>query len=128
MNTQETRKILAVLKSYYPRFCNGISQEDAEMLVEGWAVQFADVPYSVVSLAVSKVVDTHRYLPDNPIAEIKKKITDVHWEAYEGMRGKCSKAEYAVYKEIYEKTMQYKHNLPRVTLENVIRTGRLLEG
>lgn len=80
MTRQEAIKILSVLKAAYPNSYRGMTKEEANGTVNIWAIQFGNIPYDVVSIAVNKLISTNTFPPS--IAEVKEKIRGLYWEAY----------------------------------------------
>ena len=62
MTQEEVIKCLSVLKINYSTFAKGLSQKDADNLIELWMVSFADYPYEVVSRAVYDLIGTKKDL------------------------------------------------------------------
>ena len=111
MNKKEALQILAVLRASYPSEYMNLSAEAAQGVVSVWSMQFADVPADIVLMALNKAVSVNHKTPS--IAEVKDKMSTVHWEAYEMLqRNYSTKAlsdeEFACYKRIYEETRRYK--------------------
>ena len=79
MTGQDAVKILLILKAAYPNSYRGMSKEDAKATAIIWATQFADMPASVVMIAVNKLISTSQFPPS--IGEVKKKIRGLYWEA-----------------------------------------------
>lgn len=80
MTRQEAIKILSVLKAAYPNSYRGMTKEEANGTVNIWATQFASMPYSVVSIAVNKLISINTFPPS--INEVKEKIRNMYWEAW----------------------------------------------
>ena len=111
MNRKEALQVLAILKASYPNHYRNLTQEDATGIVSVWALQFANVPADIVLMALNKAIDNCNYPPS--IAEVKKKLESVHWEAYEIIERhykhkNLSAEELATYKRIYEETQRFK--------------------
>ena len=111
MNRKEAAQILAILKASYPNFYKNLTTEDAQGIVGVWSMQFAEMSAEIVLMALNKAISICTYPPS--IAEVKDKISSVHWEAYEIInrhysRKHLSDEEFAHYKRIYEETQRYK--------------------
>jgi hypothetical protein len=111
MNRKEATQVLAILGASYPKFYRNITDEETQGIVGVWSMQFADMSAEIVLMALNKAISTNKYPPT--IAEVKEKITSVHWEAYEMMNmhyknKSLSDEEFAMYKRIYELTQSYK--------------------
>lgn len=107
MNKKESAQILAILKASYPNFYKNLTAEDAQGTISVWSMQFADMPAEIVLMALNKVISTSQFPPT--IAEVKKKITAIHWEAYDYISVYPTEDEhYRYYKRIYEATEGYK--------------------
>jgi hypothetical protein len=111
MNRKEATQILAILKAGYPNSYKNITDDDALGIVNLWSMQFADMSPDIVFMALNKAISTSKYPPT--VAEVKEKISSVHWEAYEMINRHYNiKAlgdeELAYYKRIYEETQPYK--------------------
>lgn len=107
MNKKESAQVLAILKASYPNFYKNFTAEEAQGTITVWSMQFADMPAEIVLMALNKVISTSQFPPT--IAEVKKKITAIHWEAYDYI-SICPKdsEQYPLYKQIYEATEGYK--------------------
>ena len=81
MTKAETAKVLAILKAAYPNTFKNLSAEDATATVNVWAAQFANMPVSVVMIAVNKLISTNVFPPT--ITEVKERIRSLYWEAWE---------------------------------------------
>lgn len=79
MTRQEAIKILSVLKAAYPNSYRGMTKDEANGVVGVWASQFSELPYAVVSIAVSKLISTNAFPPT--IAEVRGRIRELYWEA-----------------------------------------------
>lgn len=76
MTQEEVIKCLSVLKINYSTFAKGLSQKDADNLIELWMVSFADYPYEVVSRAVYDLIGTKKdFAPD--IATVKEGVREL---------------------------------------------------
>ena len=107
MNKKESAQILAILKASYPNFYKNLTAEEAQGTITVWSMQFADMPAEIVLMALNKVISTSQYPPT--IAEVKKKITAIHWEAYDYISlSPTDNEQYQYYKRIYEATEGYK--------------------
>ena len=85
MTRQEAIKILSVLKAAYPNSYKGMTKDEANGTVNIWATQFANMPYSVVSIAINKLISTSPFPP--AINEVKEKIRSMYFEAWQMKRG-----------------------------------------
>lgn len=111
MNRKETAQVLAILKAAYPNFYKNLTPEDAQGIVGVWSMQFADMAADIVLMALNKAISTCKYPPS--VAEVKEKISSIHWEAQEMMalhysNNTLSDEELAYYTRIYEETRSYK--------------------
>lgn len=84
MTRQEAIKILSILKAAYPNSYRGMTKEEANGVVGIWATQFASIPYSVVAIAVNKIISVNTFPPS--IGEVKEKIRGLYWEAWQMLR------------------------------------------
>lgn len=85
MTREEAVKVLAVLKTTYPNSYKGLTKEDAKATASVWALQFARVPYQLVSIALQKVIATSPYPPT--VADIHEKLRAMYKEAYYNLLG-----------------------------------------
>lgn len=112
MNKKEATEILAVLKASYPNFYKDLTVLDAQGIVGVWAMQFADLSAEVVLMALNKHIATNKFPPT--IAEVKDKLSSVHWEAYEKLHGIMVKRlpddELKLYKRIHKETAGYRYS------------------
>ena len=111
MNKKEAAQVLAILKAGYPNHYRNITDEDAMGVISLWSMQFADMSAEIVFMALNKAINTSKYPPT--IAEVKEKISSVHWEVYEILESNyrhknLSDGELKLYQRIYEGTQGYK--------------------
>lgn len=126
MNKKEAVQILAILKASYPNFYKNLSQEDAQGIVSVWSMQFADVSAEVVFMALNKAVSVSKYPPT--IAEVKEKISSVHWESYEIIKRNnqfktLTDSEVEHYKRIYEETRGHSTKKQEPSITQIIGGG-----
>lgn len=79
MTQKEATQILAILKAAYPNSYRGMTKEEAIGTVNVWATQFINIPVSVVSIAVNKLISTNTFPPS--IGEVKARIRTLYYEA-----------------------------------------------
>ena len=113
MTRDETIKMLAILKAAYPNSYKGMTNDEANGMIAVWTMQFADMPADIVLMALNKLISTSQFPP--AISEVKKKISNLHWEAYDMISDKTTAAllqdeEIAKYQRIYEITKRMKIN------------------
>lgn len=113
MTRDETIKMLAILKAAYPNSYKGMTKDEANGMIAVWTMQFADMPADIVLMALNKLISTSQFPP--AISEVKKKISNLHWEAYDMICDKTTVAllqdeEIAKYQRIYEITKRMKIN------------------
>lgn len=134
MDRTEAAQVLAMLKAAYPNFYKGMGADEAQGTISVWSIQFADTAAEIVLMALNKVIATSKFPPT--IAEIKEKISSLHWEAYEKLYMNYAAVdlpddEERLYQRIYEATTAYKYN-NRIepTIEQMIGRDntRLLSG
>lgn len=82
MTKKEALQILAIMKAAYPNSYSGTAEE-AMGTVSVWCMQFQDVPAEIVLIAVHKLISTSKFPPT--ISEVKEKIKNIHWEAWQEM-------------------------------------------
>lgn len=83
MTRDETVKVLSILKVAYPNFYKGLSKQEASAVVNLWSMQFKNIPYDIVVIAVNKIIATNTFPP--AIAEIKAKLKNIYAEAVTGI-------------------------------------------
>ena len=111
MNRKEATQVLAILKAGYPNSYKNITPEEVQGIVGVWSMQFADMSAEIVLMALNKAISTCKYPPT--VAEVKEKISSIHWEAQEMIglhysNKSLSDESLAYYRRIYEETMPYK--------------------
>jgi hypothetical protein len=112
MNKKEATQVLAILSASYPKYYRNIADDEVQGIISVWALQFANIPADVVLMALNKAVSANEHYPPN-IAEVKKKIESVYWEAYGAIERNyrlknLSESELATYKRICNVTERYK--------------------
>lgn len=81
MTKTEMTQILAILKAAYPNSYKNMTTDDVRATVNVWAAQFANIPATVVMIAVNKLISTNVFPPT--ITEVKEKMRSLYWEAWE---------------------------------------------
>ena len=74
MTTQDSVKILALLKVAYPNAYKGMTEADAKAFAKLWAEIFADLRYELVYHAALELLKTSRQFPPSP-GEVMAHIT-----------------------------------------------------
>lgn len=123
MNKEEATQVLAILCASYPNHYKNIKADEVQGIVSVWAMQFADIPADIVLMALNKAVSVNDYPPT--IAEVKKKIEGVHWEAYEMIERNyrlknLSEEQLNTYKRIYKATEGYKFGKVEPSIRNML--------
>lgn len=89
MDKNETIKILALCKAGYPNQYKGMKTTDAEALINLWNMQFCDISYQDVELAVMQYIssDTTGYMATvGKLKEIIAKNASKQLDEYEAWR------------------------------------------
>lgn len=112
MNKKEATQVLAILSASYPKYYRNIADDEVQGIISVWALQFANMPADIVLMALHKAISVNEHYPPN-IAEVKKKIESVYWEAYGAIERNyrlknLSDAKLATYKRICNVTEGYK--------------------
>lgn len=76
MNAEESLKICSIIKVAYPNSCKDFSKDDVKNMVALWTMQFADIPYNYVSIALNTFISTNTSGFPPTIAQIKEIIYD----------------------------------------------------
>ena len=111
MNKKESSKVLSMLRASFPADYRNITPDVAQSIVDVWAMQFANISVDIVIMAINKIASTQNKAPT--IAEVKKRITALHWDAYEMIERhtrmhNLTDEQLATYKRIYKETEKYK--------------------
>ena len=106
MNRKEAAQVLAILTAGYPKYFKNMKDEELQGVVSLWSMQFANISAEVVVMALHKAISVKEEFPPT-IAEVKKKLGSVYWEAYEIIERNyrlknLSDEELATYKRICE--------------------------
>lgn len=77
MTTEETLKILFVLKATYPNFYRGMTRSEAEGIVALWTDMFSGDSYHAVAAAVKALItsDTKGFPP--VIGQVKARVSEL---------------------------------------------------
>lgn len=124
MTTKEAAQILAVLTAAYPNAYKNMSEMDAAAVALVWAAQFADVPYSIVFMALQKAISKSKFPPT--VCEIKERISSLYWEAYEVIRDheagqrRLTKEDLAIYRHVYDSTAPFRYNTEGPELKDIL--------
>ena len=137
MNRKETAQVIAILTAGYPKYYKNMKETELQGFVSLWSIQFADVPADIVLMALNKVISEKEQYPPT-IAEVKRKLESVHWEAYEKIERNyrhknLTEEELATYRRIYKETEKYKFGknvepsissmLPKKGVKQIERSG-----
>lgn len=128
MTAKESAQILAVLTAAYPNAYKNITEQEAAAVALVWASQFADIPYDIVFMALQKAISSCKFPPT--ICEVKGKLSDLSWEAYEAIESIHRREKYGhgntdgrqlqEYKRVYELTSKYKNRVAEPTLGSML--------
>lgn len=80
MTREEAIKMLSILKAAYPNSYKGMTKDEANGTINIWAMQFSNMPFNIVAIAVNKLISTNTFPPS--INEVKEKIRSLYWEAW----------------------------------------------
>ena len=134
MNEVEATQVLAILSASYPSHYKNVTPKEAQGIANVWALQFANVPADIVLMALNKATSEKEQHPPN-IAEVKKKLESVHWEAYEKIERNyrhknLSDEELATYKRICKATEKYKFGKVEPSISDMLpkREVKQIEG
>lgn len=83
MTIDETKRVLTAIQTAYPYFHKSAAKSEIELTIDLWASTFMNVRYEIVMLAVKKLIATNTFAPT--IAEVKKKIEQIRYEAMESL-------------------------------------------
>lgn len=72
MTIDETKAILAIMKTAYPNFYKNITREEAEQIVDLWSQMFADDSPKLVTESVKSLICSLKFPPT--IADVKEKM------------------------------------------------------
>ena len=109
MTREETIEMMAILKAAYPNSYNGMTKQEALGVVSVWHLHFEDVPADVVFMAMQKAISASKFPPS--INEVKLKLQDVYWDAFEALDNQLIPllpAERAAIQRVYEAAKPYK--------------------
>lgn len=135
MTRQEALKILAVLRVAYPNSYRGLDEDTASAMAGLWTSQFANMPYSVVSLAVERLISKSTFPPT--IAEVNNELRslwaeamtllDMHEQSYEwGMlEHRLNESTVKTLEAIEEATSPMRSGKYEVPLVELIRSQNL---
>lgn len=135
MTRQEALKILAVLRVAYPNSYRGLDEDMASAMAGLWTSQFANMPYSVVSLAVERLISKSTFPPT--IAEINDELRSLWAEAttllsmheqsceWEMLEHRLNESTVKTLKTIEEATSPMRSGKYEVPLAELIRSKNL---
>jgi hypothetical protein len=81
MNEEEVTAVLKALKAAYPYAYKGLNRQQAETVITAWTSLLYDTPLEIVLIVIEKFVSISKFPPT--IAEVRKKIKSLHFEALE---------------------------------------------
>ena len=106
MTTDETTKILAVLKAAYPHSFKDLKKKDAEVMIDLWKTMFETDCYEEVNAAVAALISTRTAGFSPTIGEVKEKLHSLRsanilpeQEAWALVSKACSNGLYGYKKE-----------------------------
>lgn len=135
MTRQEALKILAVLRVAYPNSYRGLDEDMASAMAGLWTSQFANMPYSVVSLAVERLISKSTFAPT--IAEVNDELRSLwaeattllgmHEQSYEWgtLEHRLNESTVKTLKTIEEATSPMRSGKYEVPLAELIRSKNL---
>lgn len=135
MTRQEALKILAVLRVAYPNSYRGLDEDMASAMAGLWTSQFANMPYSVVSLAVERLISKSTFPPT--IAEVNDELRSLWAEAttllsmheqsyeWETLEHRLNESTVKTLKTIEEATSPMRSGKYEVPLAELIRSKNL---
>lgn len=135
MTRQEALKILAVLRVAYPNSYRGLGEDMASAMAGLWTSQFANMPYSVVSLAVERLISKSTFPPT--IAEVNDELRSLWAEAttllsmheqsyeWEMLEHRLNESTVKTLKTIEEATSPMRSGKYEVPLAELIRSKNL---
>lgn len=135
MTRQEALKILAVLRVAYPNSYRGLDEDMASAMAGLWTSQFANMPYSVVSLAVERLISKSTFPPT--IAEVNDELRSLwaeattllgmHEQSYEWgtLEHRLNESTVETLKTIEEATSPVRSGKYEVPLAELIRSKNL---
>lgn len=131
MTQKEAAQVLAILKAAYPQFYKDMTKTQALGTVNVWAMQFAEVPVDIVLIAINKLIATNQF-PPSP-SEVHKKLSSVHWEAYEVLREQSvhrslTDEQVKYYKYIKEKTEYCKYTAAEPSIAVIKSHYAMIDG
>ena len=84
MNREETTQILAILKAAFPNSFKNMTQQEAAGTVTTWQVQFNDIPFDIVMIALQKVISVSEFPPT--VAAIRGQFRSIYIDACDALR------------------------------------------
>ena len=126
MNKKEASKVLSMLRASFPADFKNITPDVAQSMVDVWTMQFANMSVDIVIMAINKIASTQNKAPS--IAELKRKITALHWDAYEMIERHArmhnlTEEQLATYKRIYKETEKYKFGKVEPSISDMLQKG-----
>jgi hypothetical protein len=84
MNREETTQILAILKAAFPNSFKNMTPTEAAGTVTTWQLQFCDIPFDVVMIALQKVISVSEFPPT--VAAIRGQFRSIYIDACGALR------------------------------------------
>lgn len=72
MDSNETIKILSIIKAAYPQWARELTPTDAKAMVALWTSMLMDHDYDVVQLSIKKIIATNKFPPS--IADVLEAV------------------------------------------------------
>ena len=107
MTTEESIKLLAIIKLAYPNSYKDIDKDTQIATVNMWQSTFPTVPYAIMEMAFDHFRRVSKFAPT--IADMYEELKSLHFRALEELMTTEDKAVKEIANKILQHTSQYKY-------------------
>ena len=125
MNREETTQILAILKAAFPNSFKNMTPQEAAGTVTTWQLQFSDIPFDIVMIALQKVISVSEFPPT--VAAIRGQFRSIYFDAWDALRDhrdaltESEKIRLENIKNLLEPFSLYRTEPPAIRLLDVLK-------
>lgn len=126
MNKEEATKFLALIKIAYPKAYRGMDNDSIIATVIMWQNTFADVPYSIMEMALDHYRKTSEFEPT--VASIYKELKGLYYMALEDVMTSNNEKRIKLGRYVMEQTSRFRGDITNHYKINYSALNELSDG
>ena len=126
MNKEEATKFLALIKIAYPKAYRGMDNDSVIATVIMWQNTFADVPYSIMEMALDHYRKTSEFEPT--VASIYKELKGLYYMALEDVMTSNNEKRIKLGRYVMEQTSRFRGDITNHYKINYSALNELSDG